>query len=213
MQLTQTKDEPALVRLAQTAAQAFGALYDRYVQRVYRYCYYRTNSPLDAEDLTAQIFLAALEGLPRYRQAVLPCSGLRFLWEEEIDQKQIGDSRRVIRKRVKYIWDNMTNDKDILFEVMTPLGFRVRVTQVYWKLIIDIKHPVMAGREEDVRKALEDPDEIRKSKSDENVYLFYRAEREKRWLCAVSKQTGGDGFLITTYPTDAIKEGVQVWHR
>jgi hypothetical protein len=60
---------------------------------------------------------------------------------------------------------------------------------------------------------LEDPDEIRRSKSDENVYLFYRAEREKRWLCAVSKQTDQEGFLITTYPTDAIKEGVQVWHR
>ena len=107
----------------------------------------------------------------------------------------------------------MANETDILFEVMTPLGFRVRLTQAYWNLIIDVKHPVMAGREDDVRKALEDPDEIRKSKSDENVYLFYRAEREKRWLCAVSKQTGEEGFLITTYPTDAIKEGVQVWHR
>jgi RNA polymerase sigma-70 factor (ECF subfamily) len=68
MQITQTKDEPALVHLAQTDAQAFGALYDRYVQRVYRYCYSRTNNRHDAEDLTAQIFLAALEGLPRYRQ-------------------------------------------------------------------------------------------------------------------------------------------------
>ena len=63
MQLTQTIDESALVRAAQTDAQAFGALYDRYIQRVYRYCYYRTNSPPEAEDLTAQIFLAALEGL------------------------------------------------------------------------------------------------------------------------------------------------------
>lgn len=107
----------------------------------------------------------------------------------------------------------MTNETDILFEVMTPLGFRVHVTRTYWKLIVDIKHPVMAGREEDVRKTLEHPDEIRQSKSDGNVYLFYRSEREKRWLCAVSRQTGSDGFLITTYPTDAIKEGVQVWRR
>jgi hypothetical protein len=107
----------------------------------------------------------------------------------------------------------MANDRDILFEVMTPLGFRVRVTRVYWNRIVDIKHPVMAGREEDVRQTLEDPDEIRKSKSDENVYLFYRSERKMRWLCAVSKQTGREGFLITTYPTDTIKEGVQVWHR
>lgn len=107
----------------------------------------------------------------------------------------------------------MTNKTDILFEVMTPIGFQVRVTHAYWKVITEIKHPVMAGREADVRKALEDPDEIRKSKSDENVFLFYRSEREKRWLCAVSRQTGEEGFLITTYPTDAIKEGVQVWHR
>ncbi len=71
----------------------------------------------------------------------------------------------------------------------------------------------MAGREEDVKMALAQPDEIRQSKSDEMVFLFYKEEREKRWICAVSKQTGSEGFLITTYPTDAIKEGVQVWHK
>jgi hypothetical protein len=108
----------------------------------------------------------------------------------------------------------MTDNKDVLFEVMTPLGFRVRVTHGYWDLIVSIKHPVMAGREDDVRSALENPDEIRQSKSDKNVYLFYKAEREKRWICAVSRQTAGEsGFLITTYPTDAIKEGVQIWHK
>ena len=107
----------------------------------------------------------------------------------------------------------MSEEKEILFEVMTPLGFQVRVTKAYWELIVTIKHPVMAGREEDVKKALAQPDEIRQSKSDEMVFLFYKEEREKRWICAVSKQTGSEGFLITTYPTDAIKEGVQVWHK
>lgn len=107
----------------------------------------------------------------------------------------------------------MSEEKEILFEVMTPLGFQVRVTKAYWELIVTIKHPVMAGREEDVKMALAQPDEIRQSKSDEKVFLFYKEEREKRWICAVSKQTGSEGFLITTYPTDAIKEGVQVWHK
>ncbi|MBI5823739.1 MAG: DUF4258 domain-containing protein [Chloroflexi bacterium] len=107
----------------------------------------------------------------------------------------------------------MTDNKDVLFEVMTPLGFRVRVMHGYWDLIVSVKHPVMAGREDDVRSALENPDEIRQSKSDTDVYLFYKAEREKRWICAVSRQTGEAGFLITTYPTDAIKEGVQIWHK
>lgn len=105
------------------------------------------------------------------------------------------------------------SDTDILFTASTPLGFQVRVTQAYWEIIVTVKHPIMEGREDDVKKTLEDPDEIRQSKSDESVYLFYRTEREKRWICAVSKRTGDEGFLITTYPTDAIKEGVQIWHK
>lgn len=68
MQITQITDETTLVRAARADVQAFGALYDRYVQRVYRYCLYRTSNEADSEDLTAQIFLAALEALPRYRQ-------------------------------------------------------------------------------------------------------------------------------------------------
>jgi RNA polymerase sigma-70 factor (ECF subfamily) len=91
MQLTRTIDESALVRAAQTDAQAFGALYDRYVQRVYRYCYYRTNSPSDAEDLTAQIFLAALEGLPNYRQ-----DGHFAGWLFSIARKKVADFHRRI---------------------------------------------------------------------------------------------------------------------
>jgi hypothetical protein len=101
--------------------------------------------------------------------------------------------------------------KNILFEVLTPLGFRVRVTCAYWELIIAIKHPVMSGREEDVRKTLEQPEEIRLSRSDNTVYLFYRAERAGRWVCAVSKRLNEEGFLITAYPTDAVKEGVRIW--
>jgi len=34
-----------------------------------------------------------------------------------------------------------------------------------------------------------------------------------RWICAVTKKLNGDGFLITTYPTDRIKEGKRIWHR
>jgi len=68
--------------------------------------------------------------------------------------------------------DNAHTD-DTIFEVMTPLGFRVRVIRSYWQLIITVKHPAMAGRELDVKKILEKPDEIRLSRSDPAVYLFY----------------------------------------
>ena len=116
MQLTQTTDESALVRRAQTDAQAFGALYDRYIQRVYRYCYYRTNSPPDAEDLTAQVFLAALEGLPRYRQ-----DGHFAAWLFSIARKKVADFHR----RIPHI----ALDEAALPPIHTDLALDVEMSQ------------------------------------------------------------------------------------
>ena len=99
----------------------------------------------------------------------------------------------------------------MLFEVLTPLGFRVRVTRERWNLITTVKHPAMAGREDVVRATLENPEQIRQSRSDSAVLLFYRVERSSRWVCAVAKRAADQGVLVTAYPTDAIKEGTQVW--
>lgn len=101
----------------------------------------------------------------------------------------------------------------IQFEVETPLGFCVRVTRSYWELIITIKHPMMANREADVRAALSDPEQVRQSRSDPAVLLFYRSERPRRWVCAVGKRLGNEGFLVTAYLTDRIKEGEPLWPR
>jgi len=105
------------------------------------------------------------------------------------------------------------SDEENLFEVESPLGFWIRTTVGYWELITTVKHPVMRGREADIQAALASPDEVRLSKSDSQVYLFYRADGEKRWVCAVSKRLNGEGFLITAYRTGAIKEGRVIWHR
>ena len=69
----------------------------------------------------------------------------------------------------------------------------------------------MAECDGGVKAALERPDEIRQSRTDAQVLLFYKAEGARRWLCAVVKRLNGQAFLITAYPTDAIKEGVRVW--
>lgn len=100
---------------------------------------------------------------------------------------------------------------DVFFEALTPLGFRVRVTRGYWEVIVSIKHPVMARHEQDVKETLENPSEIRLSKNDSTVHLFYRPQEIGRWVCAVAKRLDGEGFLITAYPTDAIKEGERIW--
>lgn len=62
------EDIPVLVKNAKDDPCAFGRLYDIYVQPVYRYLYSRVGTTHDAEDLTSQTFLAALEHLPRYRE-------------------------------------------------------------------------------------------------------------------------------------------------
>ncbi len=60
-------DVSALVESARCDPAAFAELYDRFVQPVFRYIRSRVGGAPEAEDLTAQTFLAALESLPRYR--------------------------------------------------------------------------------------------------------------------------------------------------
>lgn len=61
-------DETALIAAARHDVAAFALLYRRYVTPIYRYLFSRTGNEADAQDLTAQVFLEALEGLPRYRE-------------------------------------------------------------------------------------------------------------------------------------------------
>jgi RNA polymerase sigma-70 factor (ECF subfamily) len=68
-----TGADAALVRAAQAGdARAFGELYERYRQPLYRYCLARSSSPHEAEDLVSDVFLKAMESLARYRDQGLP---------------------------------------------------------------------------------------------------------------------------------------------
>lgn len=104
-----------------------------------------------------------------------------------------------------------SNKDNILFEVNTPLGFTVRTTVTHWSIITTIKHPVLKGREVDVQTTLRTPDQVRLSKHDEQIHLFYRSDGEQRWVCAVTKRLNGEGFLVTAYRTSNIKEGRRIW--
>ena len=100
----------------------------------------------------------------------------------------------------------------VVFAVTTPLGFPVRCTRSRWEFIVVHKHPILAGREDDIRSTLADPDEVRRSRKDSDVLLFYRGQWP-RWFCAVVRRADGSGMLITAYPTDAIKAGEATWTR
>lgn len=100
----------------------------------------------------------------------------------------------------------------IYFVVRSVLGVDVRITEEYWDFLITVKHPPMRGREQDVKTALQDADEVRVSKVDANIFLYYK-KMAKRFVCVVVRHLNGEGFIISAYPTDAIKEGEVKWKK
>ena len=98
------------------------------------------------------------------------------------------------------------------FEVKSKQGILVSTTRTYWDIITQIKHPTVKGKEKELKQVLGDPDEIRVSKKDKAVLLFYR-RIEKRFLCVVVRFLKIRGFIVTAYWTDKIKEGGLKWKR
>lgn len=67
-------EESALVERAKQDQDALGELYERYVDRIYNYLYYRTGNVHDAEDLTARVFVRAVRHIGNYEDRGAPFS-------------------------------------------------------------------------------------------------------------------------------------------
>lgn len=72
------EEENELVELAKRDREAFGELYERYVDRIYQFIYYRVGNHQDAEDLTARVFTRVLNALPDYTYQGAPFSAWIF---------------------------------------------------------------------------------------------------------------------------------------
>jgi RNA polymerase sigma-70 factor (ECF subfamily) len=90
-----TEDIADLVRRARRLdREAFGELYRRSVTPVYRYCAARSDSTAEAEELTQEVFLAALAGIERVR-AEHEAAWMAWLF-------QIARNKRADRLRGRY---------------------------------------------------------------------------------------------------------------
>ena len=67
-------EEDILARASQGDKDAFGALYERYAERIFNYVYYRTGNQHDAEDLTARVFQRAMNHIRNYTDRGVPFS-------------------------------------------------------------------------------------------------------------------------------------------
>jgi RNA polymerase sigma-70 factor, ECF subfamily len=71
--------DPALIRRAQTGdADAVAELYHRHAPVIFRYLYVRLCERATAEDLTGEVFLKMVEGLPHYSDRGLPFGAWLF---------------------------------------------------------------------------------------------------------------------------------------
>jgi RNA polymerase sigma-70 factor (ECF subfamily) len=73
------QDEESLVRRAkQHDQEAFAQLYEQYFDKIYRYVILRIGNDAEAEDMTQQVFLSALQSISSFRWKGIPFSAWLF---------------------------------------------------------------------------------------------------------------------------------------
>jgi RNA polymerase sigma-70 factor (ECF subfamily) len=72
--VTSSVSDSELVEQAKQDPSAFGLLYERYVNKIYSYIYYRVGNHQDAEDLTSRTFFRALRHIGNYEDRGAPVS-------------------------------------------------------------------------------------------------------------------------------------------
>lgn len=119
-------NERQLVLQAQAgSAEAFGQLYDAYMERIYRFIYFRVEDQQTAEDITSQVFLRAWNNLDRFRLGRTPY----LAWLYTIAHNAVIDHYRT-RKVTSALEDVRLSQPDYAEAVENHIDFAVEMTTV-----------------------------------------------------------------------------------
>jgi RNA polymerase sigma-70 factor (ECF subfamily) len=97
------QDEKACIEAAKADPNAFGELYERYVDRIYSYIYYRVGNHHDAEDLASRTFYRALSHLHAYEDKGVPFSA----WLYRIAHNLVANWHRDRKRRPTVALDEL----------------------------------------------------------------------------------------------------------
>jgi len=127
--LPEHEDAQLIQKAKDGDVEAFGELYERYTEPVFRFIYSQTSHRLDAEDLTADVFLRAWQSLPRYKERGFSFSAYLF----RIARNVLIDNRRkrrpvdvVSEDEIMNLPDTMTTNPSALLS--TKMQHRELVT-------------------------------------------------------------------------------------
>ncbi len=106
-----SESDAQLVKRAKRDPDAFGMLYERYVDRIYSYIYFRTNNEQDAEDLTAKTFYQALANVRRYDERGLPFSAWLYRIAHNLVANWHRDHQRRPQISLDEVWGMLTRTR------------------------------------------------------------------------------------------------------
>ena len=103
---------------------------------------------------------------------------------------------------------------EVVFEVISKLSKKIALTTLGYKHISE-RHPEVSGEFEKMKETLVNPQTIRKSTYEDKVWLFYRlfdkTPVSRKYLMVGVRLFNNEGTVITSYFTDKIKMGDEIW--
>jgi len=96
----------------------------------------------------------------------------------------------------------------IIFEVISKLDKKVRLTEIQWAHI-ELKHKELRNQIQKMKATLENPDIIYYSQIEEN-YHYYKYFKEtpvtEKYILLIVKHLNDEGFIITAFFVGKIKK-------
>ncbi len=96
-----------VIEQAKGDPEAFGVLYERFVERIYNYVYYRVGNHYDAEDLTARTFQRALANVANFETRGVPISA----WFYRIAHNLVANFHRDRSRRQTIPLDSLVSQR------------------------------------------------------------------------------------------------------
>lgn len=185
--------EEDLVRRAQRREpEAFGQLYEEHFDRIYRYVLLRVKNQADAEDITQQVFLKALENIGSYRWRGMPFAS----WLFRIAHNLVVDHwKKMSRQKVEAVAPEHIDELGVESSsdpaALTELNFDVKQLAVACEQLTDGQREIVSLRFAGGLSVAESAKVMGKSEGAVKVLQHAALVKLRRILCPADEESHG----------------------